>query len=58
MKGNKAFESKDYVTARLLYSQAMKIDPSQYIYPLSNAIANLKLERYACKLRRPLRYAE
>ncbi len=44
-KGNKAFESGDYTTARLLYSQAMEIDPSKYIYPLNRAIANLKLER-------------
>ncbi|KJA18768.1 hypothetical protein HYPSUDRAFT_205131 [Hypholoma sublateritium FD-334 SS-4] len=45
-KGNKAFEAEDYATARLLYSQAMKIDPSQYIYPLNSSIANLKLERW------------
>ncbi|KJA18770.1 hypothetical protein HYPSUDRAFT_44944 [Hypholoma sublateritium FD-334 SS-4] len=45
-KGNEAFEAKDYVTARLLYSKAMEIDPSQYIYPLNSAIANLKLERW------------
>ena len=46
-KGNEAFESKDYGIARILYSQAMKIDPSQYIYPLNSSITNLKLERYA-----------
>ncbi|KJA18993.1 hypothetical protein HYPSUDRAFT_204910 [Hypholoma sublateritium FD-334 SS-4] len=45
-KGNIAFKRKDYAIARLLYTQAMEIDPSQYLYPLNSAIANLKLERW------------
>lgn len=45
-KGNIAFKDKDYVTARLLYSYAMEIDPSEYVYPLNRALTNLKLKRY------------
>ena len=52
-KGSEAFKSKDYGIARLLYSQAMKIDPSQYIYPLNCAMASLKLERYVLRLKWP-----
>ncbi|KJA18991.1 hypothetical protein HYPSUDRAFT_168621 [Hypholoma sublateritium FD-334 SS-4] len=44
--GNDAFSDGDYAVARLLYSQAMEIDPSQYLYPLNSSIANLKLERW------------
>ena len=46
LQGNVAFQGKDYITARLLYSYAIEIDPSVYAYPLNRAITNLKLERY------------
>ena len=48
LQGNIAFETKDYGTARSLYSHAMAFDKSNHLYPLNRSQANLKLERYAC----------
>jgi len=44
-QGNTAFENKDYHSARDFYAEAIRIDPSEYRYPLNKSIANLNLER-------------
>jgi len=45
-KGNTAFENKDYHSAQDFYAEAIRIDPSEYRYPLNKSIANLNLERW------------
>ncbi|EJF61452.1 hypothetical protein DICSQDRAFT_170202 [Dichomitus squalens LYAD-421 SS1] len=45
-RGNELFAAQDYEGAIKSYSESMKLDPSQWTYPLNRCFAHLKLERW------------
>ncbi|THH20180.1 hypothetical protein EW146_g1123 [Bondarzewia mesenterica] len=45
-KGNIAYKTKDYVSARDHYTNAIRLDPSEYTYSLNRSMANVKLEKW------------
>ncbi|KAF7972103.1 hypothetical protein HWV62_18926 [Athelia sp. TMB] len=45
-KGNDAFKKNHFEAARTHYTEAMRLDPSDYRFPLNRSIAHLKLESW------------